>query len=178
MRNYGLVEREITLASPGMKAARDGANMTPMPERAQILIIDDEAHFREDMAALLREEGYGCQVAADGEEGLRQAQSLSPDVVLCDISMPGRSGIEILDDLVRSCPEACIFMITAHGALQHAVEAFRKGATDYILKPLLLEDVLVKIERYLAHRELVREVDRLRRKISATQPSLRLVGDS
>ena len=145
----------------------------------RILIIDDEAMFREDLATLLTEEGYTCQTASDAEMGLEAARTYQPDVVLCDIVMPGLTGVEALASLVEICPSACIMMITAHGTLDTAVEAFRKGAYDYVLKPLVLEDVFRKIERFVEHRRLVDELRVLRRSIQPTGPEESgMVGDS
>jgi two-component system response regulator PilR (NtrC family) len=92
--------------------------------------------------------------------------------------MPGMSGIEALEQMVNICPESCFIMITAYGTIETAVEAFRKGASDYIMKPLIIEDVVNKIERYLEHRNMVAEVRRLRRLVHREEALERLLGDS
>lgn len=146
---------------------------------AKVLIIDDEDLFREDLASILRQEGHECRTASDGEEGLALAEEFDPDVIFCDIMMPGRSGVEILDDMIRICPESCIIMITAYATLETAVEAFRKGVSDYITKqPLLMEDIFQKIERFMEHKHLTQEVRFLRRELSQDAESLRMVGQS
>lgn len=146
---------------------------------AKVLIIDDEDLFREDFASILRQEGCKCRTAPDGEKGLVLAEEFDPDVIFCDIVMPGRSGVEILDDMVRICPESCIIMITAYATLETAVEAFRKGVSDYITKqPLLMEDVFQKIDRFMEHRQLTQEVKFLRRELSQDAESLKMVGQS
>ncbi len=144
----------------------------------KILIIDDENLFREDLATLLSRKGYTCKTAIDGEQGIAVAGEFSPDVVLCDIAMPGRDGIEILGEILRSCPESFVIMITAYGTLETALEAFRRGASDYIMKPLLLEDILQKIERLLEHKRLVREIRFLRRQLSRDVDAPPLIGQS
>ena len=144
----------------------------------KILIIDDENLFREDLATLLSRKGYTCKTAVDGEQGIAVAGEFSPDIVLCDIAMPGRDGIEILGETLRSCPESFVIMITAYGTLETAVEAFRRGASDYIMKPLLLEDLLQKIERLLEHKRLVREIRFLRRQLSRDVDAPPLIGQS
>jgi len=145
---------------------------------SRVLIIDDEEMFREDLALLLTDRGYTCETAADGEQGVRVAAEFEPEVILCDIVMPRMGGVEAVGELVRICPEACVLMITAHGTMETAVEAFRKGATDYILKPIVLEDVLSKIERYLEHRHLRREVRALRRELQREEQTKSLIGKS
>lgn len=145
---------------------------------AKVLIIDDEDLFREDLAELFAGQGYECRTAADGNHGVAVAEEFGPDVVLCDVVMPGRSGIEVLEEIVRVCPESCVIMLTAYGTLETAVEAFREGASDYILKPFVLEDVLQKIVRYLQHRALLVEVRRLRRELSYQIGPIPLMGES
>lgn len=134
---------------------------------AKVLIIDDEDPLREDLATFLRKKGLECRTAPDGEAGLSQARDFGPDVILCDIVMPGKSGIDLLDEIVQTCPESSVVMITAYGTLESAVEAFRKGASDYIMKPLILEDVLRKIERLIGQKRLLQEVKFLRRQAAS-----------
>ena len=81
---------------------------------ARVLVIDDEDVFREDIAELLRGMGYECRTAPDGAEGLAEAQGFNPDVVLCDIVMPGVGGVQVLEQLVNISPESCLIMITAY----------------------------------------------------------------
>ena len=145
---------------------------------ARVLIIDDEDMFREDLALLLGDQGYECRTAANGRLGVEEATAFNPDVILCDIMMPEMGGVEALDHLVQRCPEACVLMITAHGTLETAVDTFRKGVSDYILKPLVLEDVLQKIERYMEHRRLAREVQVLRRALQREEGASPMVGQS
>ncbi len=144
----------------------------------KILIIDDEELFREDLALVLSRKGYECQTAATAEEGLKAMTEFFPDVVLSDIVMPGKSGIEILDELLRIQPEVSVIIMTAFGTLDTAIEAFRKGAVDYILKPLVIEDVLNKIRRIKEHKQLQQEIRELRREIREEVQSLSLVGKS
>ncbi len=145
---------------------------------AKILIIDDEDLFREDLASILRDEGYECKTAADGEEGLSTAADFDPDMVFCDIVMPGKTGIEVLDEIMSTNPKKCVVMITAYGTLETAIEAFRKGASDYIMKPLLIEDVLRKITRLIDHERLLRELIFLRREVSRVTDNMAMVGRS
>ena len=147
-----------------------------MSER--ILLIDDEDMFREDMASLLRQQGFACRTAASGEDGLRAAQAEAPDLVLCDLVMPGAGGLEVVGRLAALYPELPVIVITAYGTLETAVEAFRSGATDYVLKPVVPEDLLGKVARCLEHRRLMGEVRYLRREVSEVRAGARLVGTS
>jgi DNA-binding NtrC family response regulator len=145
---------------------------------ARILLIDDENVFREDVAALLRHEGFTCETAANGEEGLRCANAEAPDVILCDLVMPGISGTELVKRLVTLCPDTAILVITAHATVETTVEAFRAGAVDYLLKPIVAEDLFQKISRAIEERQLQRELRYLRREISRTGPGTTIVGNS
>ncbi|MEK7330023.1 MAG: sigma-54 dependent transcriptional regulator [Candidatus Eisenbacteria bacterium] len=147
-----------------------------MSER--ILLIDDEDMFREDLASLLRQQGFACRTAASGEEGLRAAQAEEPDLVLCDLVMPGAGGLEVVNRLAALYPELPVIVITAYGTLETAVEAFRSGAIDYVLKPAVPEDLLSKVTRCLEHSRLAREVRWLRREVSEVRTGARLVGAS
>jgi DNA-binding NtrC family response regulator len=145
---------------------------------ARILLIDDEDVLREDVAALLRQEGFTCDTAPTGEEGLRVAEAEAPDVILCDLVMPGISGPEAIRRLVMLCPEAAVIVITAHATVETTVEAFREGAVDYLLKPIVPEELFGKVGRSMERRQLERELRYLRREISAAGPGDRIVGNS
>ena len=121
----------------------------------KILIIDDEELFREDLAMLLREKDYDCQTSANAADGLKLVIDFLPDIILSDIVMPDRSGIDILDDIIRIHPDASVIIMTAFGTLETAIQAFRKGAADYILKPLVFEDLLNKINRIWEQKKLI-----------------------
>jgi DNA-binding NtrC family response regulator len=124
----------------------------------RLLIIDDEEVFREDLAGLLRRRGITCYTAASGEEGVKLAQDIEPAVVLCDVKMPGMNGIDTLDAILRTSPETSVIMVTAYGDIETAIAAFRKGACDYVVKPVIVEDVFAKVSRLLDHRQLSEEV--------------------
>lgn len=145
---------------------------------ANILIIDDEDLFREDLASLLRDEGFLCRTAANGEEGLESAREEQPDIVLCDLAMPGIDGVAVIEHLAVEYPDVPVLLMTAYGSLESAMAAFRKGAADYLLKPLQHDELLIKIQRCLERRRLIREVRFLRRKVSEGDEGTRLIGKS
>ncbi len=140
----------------------------------KILIIDDEELFREDLAMLLREKDYDCRTSANAADGLKLVIDFLPDIILSDIVMPDRSGIDILDDIIRIHPDASVIIMTAFGTLETAIQAFRKGAADYILKPLVFEDLLNKINRIWEQKKLIQEIKYLRREITEDINSLPL----
>ncbi len=144
----------------------------------KILIIDDEELFREDLAVVLSQQGFECRTAATAEEGLEVFREFMPDIVLTDIVLPGKNGVEILEELQQMNPACTIIMMTAYGTLETAVEAFRKGAADYVLKPLVIEDLLGKIRRIEAYQNLQQEIRLLRRELFDDFESLPLVGKS
>ena len=144
----------------------------------KILIIDDEEMFREDFALLLINEGFKCTTASSAEEGLDKAKEELPDIVFSDIVMPGKSGIDILEALNRNNPDGSVIIMTSFGTLETALKAFRQGAVDYILKPIEIEEVLIKIERIVSHKDLLNEVKYLRREVIDSSEDFSFVGES
>ncbi len=144
----------------------------------KILLIDDEELFREDFALLLRNEGYECITAESAEEGLKAVIEELPDIVFSDIVMPGKSGIDILQDINRSNPDGSVIIMTSFGTLETAIKAFRYGAVDYILKPIEIEEVLIKIERIISHKELLNEVKYLRKEVFDNTEDFSFIGES
>jgi DNA-binding NtrC family response regulator len=145
---------------------------------ARILIIDDEDVFREDLASLLRLEGHECQTVADGEQGLEVARSYRPSVVLCDHIMPGMLGTEVIEHLVSEHPDCAVLVITAHATVDMAVKAFRLGALDVVLKPIVPQVLLRTLERISEQQRLRTEVGNLRRALVRRTGTLTMVGKS
>jgi len=132
-------------------------------------VVDDEPLIRETLAEYLVQEGFTVVVCSSAEEGLEHAARHRFDVALCDIQLPGMDGLALLDRLQRISPETFVLLITAYATVENAVEAFQRGAHDYLMKPMLLDEVLGKIRRLLAHRELFLENQWLRRELNRTQ---------
>src|SRR5262249_45225364 len=103
---------------------------------------------------------------ASGEQALEQARRVPFAVALCDVQLPGMDGLELLDRLQQLSPETSVPLITAFATVENAVEAFQRGAHDYLMKPILLDEVLGKIRRLLAVRELALENQWLRRELN------------
>ena len=124
-----------------------------------ILIIDDEASIRETLEALLELEGYRVEMAIDGEAGLGRIEQRSYDLVLLDLALPGKNGIEILELIRERTPELPVIMLTAYGTVDNVVDAIQAGAQNFIQKPWdnekLLADIRSAIARYRAEEENV-----------------------
>ncbi len=129
----------------------------------RILVIDDEADIRESLDALLSQDGYAVELAEGGTEGLRKSEAGNYDLILLDLMMPDRSGMEVLKEIRERDSETPVFMITAYGSVEVAVDALKSGANDYFSKPWDNEKLLIEIERMIAHSRLERENVQLKR---------------
>ena len=130
--------------------------------KKKILIVDDDTYSRESIAAQL-DEKYEVDQVESGESGLRKLEETDFDIILSDIRMPGMSGLEFLERVTATRPEARVLMITAFGEIGNAVDAIRKGAYDYLVKGEIKgEELIVRIERALENQELRRENTRLK----------------
>ena len=143
-----------------------------------VMIVDDEDLLREDLALLLRREGYECLTASSAEAALEQIPHCRPDIVVTDIVMPGMSGVELIGKVLEVCPDTAVIVMTAFGTLDTSIDAFRRGAVDYVLKPLVTGDIVGKIGRIAAQKRLTNEVAYLRRRVAESMGSLTFVGQS
>lgn len=142
---------------------------------AKILIIDDEKAIRRSMKEILEFEKYVVEEAEDGVQGLAMAQKNAYDVILCDIKMPKLDGTELLHKVIELQLPVAIIMMSGHGSIETAVEAVKKGAYDYLPKPIDLNRLLVSIRNALEKTELVTETKTLKRKITKT---VDMIGES
>ena len=129
---------------------------------ARILIIDDEDAIRFSLRGILEDEGHEVLEAPSGEAGLELLGREAPDLVFLDIWMPGMDGLDVLDHTQAAQPGLPVIMISGHGTIETAVSAIRKGAHDFIEKPLSLEKVVIAVQRALEFRDLKRENQVLR----------------
>ena len=133
------------------------AELTPMSGSGSILIIDDEAEIRESLQTLLEMEGYDVEAAATGQQGLNRIGQRPFDLILLDLALPDRNGMDILADLRAQDPGLSVIMITAYGTVENAVKAMQSGAANFIQKPWdnekLLADVRAAIARHRAEEE-------------------------
>ena len=115
----------------------------------KILIVDDDAEFRSHLIEVLNDSGYLTGSAASAKEACAQLRALEFDIVLLDYLMPKQTGIDALAELKRLRPKIKVVMITAFASVEKAVDAIKKGASDYISKPFKIEDLLTTIRRVL-----------------------------
>jgi DNA-binding NtrC family response regulator len=143
-----------------------------------VLVADDEAGVRESLAEVLRDAGYAVETAVDGSAALAALETNDFAVVITDLRMPGADGLDVLRKLREVAPQTVPLVMTAHGSVDSAVEALRAGAADYILKPVVFDDVLAKIGRVLEHRQLAWQTQMLRREVERHFDFDHLIGKS
>jgi DNA-binding NtrC family response regulator len=135
---------------------------------AKILIIDDEKSIRKTLKEILEYEKYQVDEAVDGTDGLAQLEKTNYDVILCDIKMPKIDGMEVLEKIMNLQKDMPVVMISGHGTIETAVDAVKKGAFDFISKPLDLNRLLVTIRNAMDKSTLVTETKVLKKKVSKT----------
>ena len=131
----------------------------------KILIVDDERAIRNSLKEILGDEGYDVDIAEDGPSALAKVDKEKYDVIFCDIKMPGMDGTEVLDKLVADGVDAAIVMISGHGDIATAVECIKKGAFDFIQKPLDLNRILITIKNATDKVSIVKENRQLKKKV-------------
>jgi DNA-binding NtrC family response regulator len=149
-----------------------------MATQGTILVADDEALARQSLGEALREEGYEVYVAADGTAALKVLDEVEVDLVLSDLKMPGADGLAVLTKVREAYPQTMVMLMTAYASVETVVDALRLGAQDYLLKPLLLDDVLHKVRRLLEHKQQAWELQLLRRELTRHLDFESLVGRS
>ncbi|MGB0909474.1 MAG: sigma-54-dependent transcriptional regulator [Nitrospirales bacterium] len=130
-----------------------------------IMIVDDDPDMRILLRDILVEQSYRVEIAQEGKEALEKLKSRSFSVILTDLRMKGIDGLELLEQTTHIHPECNLIMMTAFGTVETAVEAMRKGAFDYLTKPIKTEELLVTIDKAVREAELRREVEHLRKQV-------------
>lgn len=131
-----------------------------------ILVIDDERAIRKALNEILTFEGFVVDEAVDGEEGIKKIKENSYDCILCDIKMPKRDGIEVLQVAREERPDTPFIVISGHGNIETAVDAVKKGAFDYVSKPPDLNRLLITLRNAMDKKSLVAETKQLRKRIT------------
>ena len=150
-----------------------------MSEHAgSILVVDDEPAIRESLEILLSEANYKVALAGGGLDGLKKVETDLFDLVLLDVMMPDKNGLEVLEEIGRSSPETAVIMITAFGTIENAVRAIKSGAVDYVTKPWDNEKLLLDIRNGIQQRKLQYENRELKRALKQQSGFANMVGKS
>ena len=152
--------------------------LTENASRGRILVIDDEPDIRDSLEALLSSENYRVELAPNATEGLKRLEGSAYDLVLLDLMMPDKSGMQVLEEVRTRDRETPIFMITAYGSVEVAVDALKRGANDYFPKPWDNEKLLIEIDNMIAKRRLERENTELKRALRQRYSFPNIVGKS
>jgi DNA-binding NtrC family response regulator len=144
----------------------------------RILIIDDEAEIRESLETLLQLEGYTVAVAGSGREGLAQIGQRAFDVVLLDLALPDKNGMDVLSEIRLLYPQQGVIMITAYGTVENAVRAMQSGATNFIQKPWDNEKLLADVRAAVARQKAEEENIQLKRALKQRYNFEHIVGKS
>ena len=140
----------------------------------KILIIDDERSIRNSLKEILADEGYDVDVAENGAQGCEMVDKEKYSVIFCDIKMPEMDGMEVLDRLAQMGVDSAVIMISGHGDIDTAVECIKRGAFDFIQKPLDLNRILITIKNATEKVSLVKETKILKKKVYGQE----MVGES
>ena len=146
--------------------------------KGTVLIVDDEEEIRESIELLLTSEGVSTDTASNGEEGMRKIEENHYDLVLLDLMLPGKSGMEIQRDIKRVDPTLPVVIITAMGAIETAVTAIKEGSFDYVTKPWNNEKLLVIVRNAIKQRMLMSENLQLRRALKERFGYSNIIGKS
>ncbi len=147
------------------------------PSRGRILIVDDEANARNALDELLTDEGYQTETAADGVQALERIRTFAPEVVLTDLKMPRMDGLELLERGRVALPNGAFVVMTAFGSIDTAVEAIRRGAENYLTKPLDLDALTALLSRAMEKAKLSAEAARLRERLDEKFSFDEIIGD-
>ncbi len=144
----------------------------------RILIIDDDTVVLEVVEETLKSKSYEVETASDGEAGIRAIDNNFYDLILTDLVMPGIDGMGVLDHVVRESPNTLCIILTGYGTIQNSVDAIKRGAFDYVTKPVTSSELLSVVEKALKFRELEQENKRLKRELRRKYQYENLVGTS
>jgi len=144
----------------------------------KILIVDDEKNTREGLKWALEEKNVEVGLASDGREAIDLLAAQNFDIVITDLKMPHMDGLELLDHIRRNDPQTLVVILTGHATVENAVAAMKKGAYDYIEKPVNPEELNVLVDRALEHKNLREENEQLRRTLQKHYGLDNIIGQS
>ncbi|MBK7584888.1 MAG: response regulator [Myxococcales bacterium] len=141
-------------------------DLGPLDERPRVLVVDDEKFIRDILADFLGMEGYVVRTAEDGSAAVQELSRANYDIVISDLKMPRMGGLELLKELSTAHPDTIAVIMTGFGTVETAIDAMKRGAYDYILKPFKVEEIIHIVQRGLEKRRLAAENLRLREALS------------
>lgn len=145
---------------------------------ASVLLVDDEKAIRDSLKMILAEEGYTTDSAADGEEALQKIKENDFDIVISDIKMPKMDGMQLMEESAKISPQTFFIIMTAFASVNTAIEALRKGAYDYLIKPVEFDDLIIRVKRLVDFKKLSVENKILRQRISSEAGYQNIIGKS
>src|SRR5260370_13174910 len=161
MQEKSMYVRPLERAHPStLSSPRSGKQSMP---KGSILVVDDESEIGEGMELLLTSEGYGVSSAGSAESGLAKLEERPFDLLLLDVSLPDRNGLDLLKEIHRRDPHLSVVLITAYGSIDMARAAFKSGAMDYITKPWSNDQLLAQVAQAVESRRLREENVQLKR---------------
>ena len=144
----------------------------------RILLADDEDTFRKTFATVLKEEAMAVTAVDNGSDAITAIMKEPYDMAVLDIHMPGADGIKVLREIMKIRPQTRVIMITAFGTVEMAVEAIKLGACDYVMKPVIFDDVLTKMRQHLKYQQLQEENQELKRELDSKFDISQIIGTS
>ena len=166
----------IIITSIGTAAEKvEKTNMTNHEQK--ILIVDDEPMIRRLLSQKLSRQGYYCEQASSADEALEKMKTYSADLIMLDVKMPGRSGMELLVDIQAIYPDVAVIMATAVNETNLAIQCMRLGAEDYLCKPFNLDEVAMSVDKTLEKKGLEHQIkefqEHLQQKVEAQTVEIR-----
>lgn len=144
----------------------------------KILVVDDEDLIRESLAFILRKEGYVVTEASNGQEAVDELKNSKYDICITDIEMPKMRGTELLEKMSKIAPDTFVIIITAYASIETAITALRKGAFDYIIKPIDFDDLIMRVRKLLDYKNLMMENTLLRKEVNRQYDFHNIIGHS
>ena len=160
-----------------MKESNQALQSPPTDDlHSTILVVDDEPNYRIVLTELLSDEGYTVFTADSADQALKIAKETDLDLVLTDMRMPGKDGIELLNEIKEFNPSLPVIMVTAFGEVDKAVSAMQAGAFNYLTKPFKSEELLISIKKAIDHYSVVRENLQLRDEMKSRYGFASIIG--
>ncbi len=148
-----------------------------MIDAQRVLVVDDETRQLDILKAILGREGFDVDTETTAEAALALLRDAPPPVILTDLKLPGMDGIGLLEEVLRTAPQTCVIFMTAHGTIDTAVEAMKKGAFDYLTKPLVRDTVVLAVRRAMEKARLLRENLALQQQLVDRFSFANIIGD-